>query len=400
MRIVHVDDLFFPDSGYQLNILSKYMAKAGHEVVIITSELEKIPAFLTDFFGKTNVAERDAAFSEATGVKIIRVPIYTFYSGRSIYKPGMFKLIDGLKPDVLYVHCEDTYFGIRAILRLHKFGYPVLFDDHMVDIASENRFAPIFRLFYRKVVTPRLVKQKSTVIRVVDDDFIFRRYGIPREQGPLVGFGSDLIHFHPDDAKRSEVRKDLDISSEDFVIVYAGKMDESKGGQLLADALVEPLETTRAVTFLVIGSFSGPYGTKVRGTLEKSKNHVVMLPTQPYASLARYFQCADAAVFPKQCSLTYYDVQACGLPVVLEDNVIGVGRVTHNNGLLFKAGDVVDLRDKMAALVNLDQAKFVEMRKSSFEHIEKNYNYRSIVEQYLQIIMNVCERFESNKVDY
>lgn len=38
MKIVHVEDFFHPDAGYQINILPKYMAKMGHEVVVITSE--------------------------------------------------------------------------------------------------------------------------------------------------------------------------------------------------------------------------------------------------------------------------------------------------------------------------------------------------------------------------
>ena len=53
-KIVHIEDFFHPDAGYQVNILAKYLAKANYDVYIITAEFEKIPDYLTDFFGKEN----------------------------------------------------------------------------------------------------------------------------------------------------------------------------------------------------------------------------------------------------------------------------------------------------------------------------------------------------------
>lgn len=52
MRIVHIEDFFHPNAGYQINILPKYMVKQGHSVTIVTSEMEKIPEGLTVFLEK------------------------------------------------------------------------------------------------------------------------------------------------------------------------------------------------------------------------------------------------------------------------------------------------------------------------------------------------------------
>src|SRR5699024_1833755 len=101
------------------------------------------------------------------------------------------------------------------------------------------------------------------------------------------------------------------IAEDAFVILYAGKLDESKGGKLLAEALREPLKTDRAVVFLVVGNTSGSYGAEVETLFQTSKNRVLRFPTQRYADLAPFYQAADLAVFPRQCSLSFYDVQAC-----------------------------------------------------------------------------------------
>ena len=65
MRIVHVEDFFHPDAGYQVNILAKYQVTFGHEVIVITSEMEKIPQDLTAFFGRDHIEEHDKAYEQA-----------------------------------------------------------------------------------------------------------------------------------------------------------------------------------------------------------------------------------------------------------------------------------------------------------------------------------------------
>ena len=50
MKIVQLEDFFHPDAGYKINILSKYFARMGHETVILTAGLDRMPDYLTSFF--------------------------------------------------------------------------------------------------------------------------------------------------------------------------------------------------------------------------------------------------------------------------------------------------------------------------------------------------------------
>ena len=120
------------------------MAAQGHEVYIVTSELDKIPDSLASFFGKADIQQRDKEFYENTGVRIIRIPLFAYISGRAIFKSSIFKCVDDLAPDVLYVHGNDSYIGIRYTLKLGKLKYPVIFDNHMLDMASTNKFNKLF----------------------------------------------------------------------------------------------------------------------------------------------------------------------------------------------------------------------------------------------------------------
>ena len=109
MKIVHLEDFIHPDTGYQVNLLGRLQVRQGHDVEVVTGELEKIPSELTAFFGRDNVEARDTRFERETGVKIHRIPLFGFYSGRAIFKPiKLIRKILSLKPSVLFVHGEDT----------------------------------------------------------------------------------------------------------------------------------------------------------------------------------------------------------------------------------------------------------------------------------------------------
>lgn len=107
MRIVNIEDFFHPNAGYQINILPKYMVKKGIDTYIITSEMEKVPDNLTKFFGKNNIEEYDKQYEEMTGVKIIRIPVKGFLSNRAIFTKELYKKVDELAPDIVYVHGND-----------------------------------------------------------------------------------------------------------------------------------------------------------------------------------------------------------------------------------------------------------------------------------------------------
>lgn len=388
MRIVHVEDFFHPDAGYQVNLLAKYMAKNGNEVYVITAQLDKMPDYLTKFFGKENIEGRDREYEDTTGVSIIRLPFKHYISGRVIWnKDKLFSKIDSIEPDIVYTHGNDTYTSMVLLNRCTQKKIPVITDSHMVDIASNNKFRDVFRLYYRHFVTPIITKNNITVIRTADTDYIEKYFNIPLANCPIISFGSDLLLFHPDKDARRTGRKHLDIGEDDFVFIYAGKLDEEKGGKLLASAIQDTFEgTNRKVVFLIIGNTVGEYGNDVKKIFERSKNRIIRIPTQAYVNLAQYYQLADAAIFPKQCSLSFYDVHACGLPVIFEDNSINKSRAVSNDAILFRAGSEDDLRKKIRDMLNMSESYYEVMSKNGLRLVQENYSYQIIYESYMREI--------------
>ncbi|WP_409272368.1 glycosyltransferase [Neobacillus sp. SCS-31] len=401
MKIVHIEDYFHPNAGYQLNILSKFMSKQGHDVTIITAEMEKMPNFLTQFFGKENIEEYDQKFTKQTGVKIIRLPIKAFISGRAIFGKSIFERVESLSPDILYIHGNDTYIGMLYLLKLKTLKYPIIMDNHMVEMSSVNPFRKIYRVFYKSVIAPIVKKHEIKVIRTVNDDYVEKCLGIPLTQCPFVSFGSDTLLFYPNNSVREDFRKEYSISEEDFVVVYTGKLDETKGGKFLAEAFKKKFinKKNKNIVLIIVGNSNGTeqYINEMEEIFQSSENKILRFPTQKYNELPKFYQSADLSVFPKECSLSFYDAQACALPVLSEDNAINIERLKFNNGYNFKANDVNDFREKILMCIEMDKGEYEKLRENAYNYVKQNYNYEDISNQITDILIEEYNRFNLQK---
>ncbi|AWY01065.1 hypothetical protein A8139_20900 [Marinomonas primoryensis] len=400
MKIVHVEDFVHPNAGYQINVLARLQSEKGHDVTIVTSELDKMPDFLVSFFGKEGILEKDKAFYSKTGVKIIRVPIYAYYSGRSIFKLGIFKKIDSLKPDIVFVHGEDTLIGMQFIWRSIKKKYPLFLDCHMLEMASENRLRNVFRFFYKNLVTPFILKYQIPLARVVDSDYVEKHYGIPVDKTHYLPLGTDVDYFKPDLERKNLLRSKFGLKPNDFVVLYAGKLDKFKGGKFFSESLVEKIylnDKDRNIVFIVVGNVDIEIGTVVEENFKKSKNKILRFQTQAYLDLIDFYQVSDIAVYPKQCSMSFFEAQSCGLPVVFENNEINFQRSSSGGSFTFSEGDSVDFINKILMLGNMDHSHLMSLSNIARNYIIDNYNFVLVAEKFTTLMIEECSRFNKDE---
>ena len=392
MKIVQLEDFFHPDAGYKINILSKYFAHMGHETVIITAELDKIPDFLVSFFGRDNIAARDREYSERYGVQIIRRPIWAYVSGRALFKDNLAKLVNSLHPDVLYVHGNDTAAGMWILRHLKAFDCPIVMDNHMVEMASQNPLRKLYRAYYRSFITPIIIKNRIPVIRAMNDDYVERCLGVPLSLAPWISYGSDMLLFHPDKAAGAKFREANGISRDAFVVLFAGKFDESKGGMLLAELTCREIKTDREIVYLMIGNATGEYGAAVEKRFKDSRYRIIRLPTQKYCDLAGFYQAADVGLIAKQASLNFFDMEACGVPVLSEDNNLNRDRTPCGNGWLFRPDDADDFAAKLEHIVNMNSAELEKASENAYNYVKEKYDYYKKALEYMDIIQKVYDR--------
>ncbi len=380
MKILHIDETFHPAYGYQANPLAKFQQKQGNEVYIATPTKDYLYPVYKDFGDDgSGLEEQDKQYMESTGVQIIRVPAKGYIMGRLNYGNEIFEVVEQVKPDVLFVHCVETLTAMRFLWK--RPNHPMMFDSHMLSMASHNKFAKVYEVVYRNVFTRIIKKNGYYVIRTQDDDYVNSHLGIPENLTPFISFGTDTILFSPNDEVRKRFRQEYNIAQDDFVVVYTGKLTENKGGKLLAEAFRKKFEVP--VTLVCVGKpLNDDYGREVQKILDESENRIITFPTQNYLNLAQFYQVADLSVFPKQCSMSFYDAQACGLPVVSESNNVNCDRCSHQNGDNFEAGSVEDFRAKIMRFAAMSKEEHEQYRKNSRAFVEAGYDYADIARQY------------------
>lgn len=401
MHILHIEESFIPNLGYQTNLLTKFMALAGHKVTILSTNLDKIVENQKVYLSES-IAQQEKELFHKYGVDIIRVPVNRLISNRCHWDKSVFKRITEINPDVIYLHNNDSLIAIQYFLKyLKKVNIPVVTDSHMLEVASKNKFAKYFRMFYRAFVTPILVRNQIPVIRVVDDAFINRAYNIPYEISPLMSFGSDIDLFHPNVIVKKEFREEHHIKENDFVVIYAGKLSEDKDGIFFAESIQKKIVTqNRNVIFVIIGTTDGEYGKKVEKIFSESENMIVRLPLQKYNKLSFFFQMADIAVIPSGTSLSFYDMQASGLPVIWSDIPVNVKRTKYNNGLIFSSKNSEDLRKSIIRCANMDKNELKTISENARNYILNNYSYKSVTDKYLKVLEDELDKRKSMKKMY
>lgn len=394
MRIVYVDETFHPAYGYQSNPLAKFQQKQGNEVIIVTVSKDQIHPVYREFGDNgESVKQDDDFYQKTTGVKIIRVKTKGYFMHRARISSKMFNVVREQKPDVVFVHCVETLTAMRFLL--HRKEWPMMFDSHMLSMASQSRFVGVFEAVYRVVFRRIIERNQYYVIRTQDDDYVNTHLGIKQELTPFISFGTDTLKFAPSIEERVRFRKEHGITEDEFVVLYTGKLTEAKGGVFLAETFKKKFDVP--VTLVCVGTPpDSDYGREVQKLLNESENKVILFPTQRYIDLAQFYQMADLSIFPKQCSLSFYDAQACGLPVVSERNNVNCDRCSHQNGDNFESGNIIDFRQKILKFATMKKDERLVYSYNARKFIENGYNYEKIAELYTDYLKKSINQYKKS----
>lgn len=385
MKIVQFEDFFHPEAGYHTNVISKYFCKFGNEVTILTSEYKKSPKYLKTFFNNGDMVQKDKLYERETGTKIIRLKTRFYYSGRAIISVfSLLKNLKDIKPDIFIVNGNETYVGIISILFYRRLSCPLIYTSSMVEMASENRFNWLFRVFYRTLITPLITRNKILVIRRQDDPYVQKNFSIPLSLSPYISMGVDRDLFYHQD-KKDDIRNLFNIDIDSFVVIYAGKLDHSKGIKTIMDVWSKKIDSLKKTVLLIVGNPS-ELSDEFYRFVQENENEIHLFPTQKHSDLAKFYWMSDIAIFPKQISLSFFNCQACGLPVIAESNNINDDRLSHGNGFVFKEDDRVDFKNTILKVAEMELEEYSNLVKNSLKFIDNKYDYRLVTIEYLSVI--------------
>lgn len=353
MKIVFISDWFAENVGYSENLLTKATASLGHEVHLVTSNVQ--PYFDTPFYKKTyepfiGPPIQPCGIKAFDGYMLHRLP-HKKVRGKLLIK-GLLPKLHALRPEIVQtfdVQCLSTY---EAALAQPFLGYKLFLETHLhASVFEEKQFGwKKFLRHTKNMVLGRYVSFRSQAcypISIDTAEIAVQFFGIQQEKIRICSLGTDTFLFRPVEDKASQdaralTRAKLGFAEDDIVCIYTGRFTEGKKPLCLAQAIAELANQESKYRGLFLGS--GPQEEDIRKC-----TGCVIHPFVPLPELHPFYQAADIGVWPAQESTSQLDAAACGLPLILSNQVTVRERV-DGNGLVYEEGNPLDLAYKIRIL--------------------------------------------------
>ena len=174
-------------------------------------------------------------------------------------------------------------------------------------------------------------------------------YDVDPSDIAVIPCGVDVERFQPRDKRRA--RLDLSLPAAAPILLFVGRLQPSKGIDILLRAAAEIRRDRPNVYVLVVGGGLDERDERETAELQRLQrlgaelglHNVHYVRAQPQETLAKYYAAADVFVMPshyESFGMVVLEAMACGTPVVGSD----VGGLSHTiadgeSGLLVPPGD-------------------------------------------------------------
>lgn len=384
MRIVIISSFYSEGMGYTENCLPKALASLGHDVHLVTSNLNVYGS--SGIYGETYESFLGQAKVELGEFKTDSYTVHRLKAkmiGGYVYPHGLYSKIKELSPDIVHsIEIAALQTFIVAIMKPF-FRFKLFTESHqhmsIVKPFLKNPKGNFFKILgYRLTRTFPTFLASTTVEKcyAIAPDCAYvanNHYGVPKHKIKLQGLGTDTSLFRPavtdlDIESREKVRKQLGYAETDIVCIYTGRFSEDKNPLLLAKAIDSLSKTNSQFHGLFIGA-------GVQSSEIKMCSNVQILPFRKYAELSELYRLSDIAVWPAQESMSMLDAASCGLPLVVCDKIGEFERI-NGNGLVYQEGNMKDLITIIYSL--MDKSKREKFGVVGREKMLHNYSWINI----------------------
>ncbi|MCX5727498.1 MAG: glycosyltransferase family 4 protein [Nitrospirae bacterium] len=393
MKIIHVEDYYQPQLGYQEPFLAREHSRLGHDVHVITSDrYYPFPSYestAAPLLGSRRVGV--GVRQEADGVSVHRLPV-RFEGWHRIWLKGLLHEVEDIRPDVVFAH------GVESITALRLAGWKLtkkptcklIYDCHTLEIQRRSRLSPLFGVAYKRLLKYPILRAGDGFVAVssTTKEYMETRYGLPSNRIQVIQLGGDTDAFRRNPSCGAQTRSRLGIAPDEVVFIYVGKVIPEKGVHLLAAAARQLVKECphEKVRVLVVGGGPSAYRARIEAVLQAAGigEAFVWTGLVPNAELPQYYSAANVGVWPCEVTITQWEAMACELPIIVGDNPAAAERVAWNNGLAYSEGDAEDLCRAMKTLL-ADESLRREMGRRGRDAVERWFSWRGIATRFIEL---------------
>jgi len=389
MRIAMFSDTYYPYlSGVVISytLLKKALEKQGHEVYIVTVNLES------------------NKFEKNEEEKLIRLPgMNVNIPGGKLVYPFSVQVIKQIKKWKIDVIHSQTEFGVGTLARIvgKQLNIPIvhtyhtLYDDYIYYVTkgyfeeASKKLLEYFTKFYcDKTISELIVPTEKVKEEVMD------RYGIEKEVN-VIPNGIEIERFYDEFIKPNVLegfKKEYGIKSSDFVIEFLGRVAHEKNISFLINAMTKLVSYSKNIKLVICGSGNALDDLKKEVKKKKLEENIIFTDRYPYDMAPYYYHLGSVFVMAsitETQGMTVIEALASSRCVVCIDDKSYKDVVIDNyNGLIFK--NEKDYIEKIKYLYeNREVLKEMQLNaRKSVIKFSSDYFASSVLEVYNKALNN------------
>lgn len=181
------------------------------------------------------------------------------------------------------------------------------------------------------------------------------------DKSSVIPYGIGSKRFRPDSSARKAIRKSLNFSDKDIIVLGVGRLVEKKGFKYLIKVASRVVKKNKNVSFVLIGD--GDLRQDLENIVKKLylEKHFKFLGNISYEEMNGYYNMSDIFVLPSirdskgnldDQSVAVMDAMGCGKPVITT-NFLGYREIIENGkeGFLVKQKDVKGITRSLERLI-------------------------------------------------
>ncbi len=306
-----------------------------------------------------------------------------------IKNPDLSKNIKAWQADALLVFGWAYQSHLQALIYF-KNKIPVFFRGDSTLLNKKNSAENSIKTFLLKLIYSRV---DHAFYVGTNNKAYFKNYGLQEKQLTFAPHAVDNERFVKDRSiEAAALRSKLEISPEEIIILFAGKLEPVKNASLLLEAF-EKLDQQNT-HLLFVGNGPLEKELKAKKSMLKTALRVHFLDFQNQSAMPFIYQTCDLFCLPSKSEtwgLAVNEAMACRKAILVSDQVgCAVDLVLEGkNGAIFQSENVADLVEKLRILCQ--HKSLLENYGRVSSAIIKNWNFGIVVETMQEIILNYAK---------
>lgn len=371
---MHVTSYFKEDVAYQENYLTVGQVELGHEVAVVTSNVEY--CFNINKDNRTH----PLGVTDYKGVKIHRIPITHEIKNRFVFYRDLMGKLEELKPDIIffYDHSPALFTCVRYKKKYHCKLYVTVHST--LSNSMNSRFGkPYHKVLWRSIIH-FIQKYYDKVLCGAPEcrQFAEEIYHIKSDIIHLVSLPGDTSLMADYDLMRKQARDNLGIEDNETAIFHTGKLPTNKKTLEVMEAVVE-LNNPKVMLFIV-GDVTEEFFPVMEEYCRKYPA-IQYLGWKKPDEMKRLLMGADLLLQPGSLSNTFIEAICCGVPLLLLDTPQGRFLTQYGNGELLSEATVECIT---AGIRKVIEPEYHKQLKEKTMKASQHFHYKEIARQTLE----------------